>query len=67
MALTCMIGLQDEMSMRGTLMNLAMALVSSKNVLAPLEAAAKGAITPNMWKCFTDCLMPALISAGSLC
>lgn len=55
------------MSMRGTLMNLAMALVSSKNVLAPLEAAAKGAITPNMWKCFTDCLMPALISAGSLC
>jgi hypothetical protein len=31
-----------------TFRNFAMALVSSRKVLAPLDAAAKGAITPNM-------------------
>ena len=50
---------------QGTLMNLAMALVSSRKVLAPLEAAAKGAMTPSMWKWRTDCFIVEFIVAGS--
>lgn len=53
-------GLQDD-----TLMNLAMALVSSRKVLAPLDAAAKGAITPSMCMWRTDCRMPAFTTPAS--
>ena len=53
------------MIVKGTLMNFAIALVSSRKVLAPLDAAAKGAITPSMWKWRTDCFIVVFTDAGS--